>query len=74
MKHNICKFVKCPYYLHEDVQVVYCEGWHEGMVIHVAFANGTTAKQHKLKVCRDKWQTCKIANFLERMENDDDRG
>lgn len=73
MKHNICKYVKCPYYLHEGGQIIYCEGWHEGMVIHVAFANGTTAKEYKLNKCRSNWRECKVASMLERMYNNDGR-
>lgn len=42
MKHMINKNTVCPWYLHEDSQMIYCDGVEEGSVTHLAFANKTS--------------------------------
>ena len=65
MKHMICKDAICPFYLHEDSQVIYCTGLQDGVVLHIAFRNKTVAKDYKLKHCRHKdYMQCKIAQML----------
>jgi hypothetical protein len=64
-KHRISKYAVCPYYLHEDSQVIYCEGIVPDSVIHLAFANKTDAKAYKCKYCRKCYGECLISQLLE---------
>ena len=66
MKHRVCNRCKCPYYRHEDTQVIYCDGVTDASVIHLAFANGADARKYTDDVCRNKYEDCKIYKMLER--------
>lgn len=70
MRHMIHKEARCPYYLHEDSQVIYCTGVEEGSVMHIAFASKTNSLAYKKKFCRDKCKSCLIYQMLERIENE----
>ena len=63
-KHRISKSVICPYYKHEDTQVIYCNGVKIGTVLHLAFASPTDAKIYKREICQKCWKECKIAKML----------
>ena len=65
-KHMISSKVICPYYQHENGQVIYCEGVQEGTVIHLAFSNRADAKAYKLKHCRKEYKSCIIMQMLDR--------
>ena len=65
MKHMISAEVKCPYYRHEDSQVIYCEGVQDGSVIHLAFANKSDSKSYKRDYCRKNYAACRICKMLE---------
>lgn len=67
MKHMISNKAVCPYYKHEDSQVIYCEGVKEGSVIHLAFSNKTDAREYKNKHCRCNYNHCKINAMLDGM-------
>ena len=62
MRHRVCKRVFCPYYRHEDPQMIYCEGVNDSSVIHLAFADRAEAKQYKVSVCRSTqgYKNCRI--------------
>lgn len=64
MKHRVSAKAICPYYLHEDTQVVYCEGIQRGSVLHLAFANRTYAKEYKESRCQRDWKKCPMAQML----------
>lgn len=64
MKHTISTKAICPYYKHEDSQVIYCDGVQDGSVIHLAFANKTCSVEYKKKYCRDKYEECPICKML----------
>lgn len=70
MKHMISIKAICPYYRHEDSQVIYCEGVQDGSVVHLAFANKTDSMDYKKQHCRCKYQDCRIYQMLERMNNE----
>lgn len=54
----------CPFYRHEDSQVIYCDGVTDESVTHLAFANKTDAKDYKVSHCRKSWERCPIAKML----------
>lgn len=67
MKHTISSKAVCPYYKHEDSQVIYCEGVQGGSVIHLAFSNKSDALEYKNKCCRKDFCKCRISRMLEDM-------
>ena len=70
MKHRIHKHAICPYYLHEDPQVIYCEGIEDNMVLHLAFANASNALWYKKEHCRKDYYACIICQLLEDVKSD----
>ena len=65
MKHMIYKNTVCPYYKHEDTQIIYCMGVQDGSVIHLAFASKSDAKLYKDNHCRNDYNKCRISKMLE---------
>lgn len=65
MKHMISSQVKCPYYKHEDSQMIYCDGVQDGSTIHLAFANKTEALDYKKSFCRTCYSDCHIFRMHE---------
>ena len=70
-KHMVHRDALCPFYLHEDSQVIYCEGVVQDSVIHLAFANKVDAKEYKLEYCRKCYDKCLISQLLEEKYNDE---
>lgn len=70
-KHMVHKDAICPFYRHEDTQVIYCDGIVPNSVIHLAFANKTDAKEYKVKYCRKCYNQCPISNLLEEVIEDE---
>ena len=70
-KHMVHKDAICPYYRHEDSQVIYCDGIVPDSVIHLAFANKSDAKEYKVKYCRECYNQCPISQLLEGVLEDD---
>ena len=70
-KHMVNKRAVCPYYRHEDSQVIYCDGVVEDSVLHLAFANRTRSKAYKETCCRMDYRQCRIYRMLE--ANSDER-
>lgn len=66
MKHMISSQAICPYYKHEDSQMIYCDGVQDGSVIHLAFSNKTDALNYKKDFCRDNCNKCNIYKMLEK--------
>lgn len=66
-KHMVHKNAICPFYRHEDSQVIYCDGIVPDSVIHLAFASRTDARDYKVKYCRCNkgYSECPIAKLLE---------
>lgn len=64
MKHYVDACARCPFYLHEDRQVIYCEGITADTTTHVAFANCTDCKAYKADFCKKNWHRCRIAGML----------
>lgn len=64
-KHYISRKAICPFYRHENRNVLYCEGIIEGTVIHVAFANPSECLSYKKKCCRcSDYKHCPIYKML----------
>lgn len=70
-KHMVHKDAICPFYHHEDKQVIYCDGIVPDSVIHLAFANNTDAKAYKVKYCRNCYNECLISQLLEEVCEDE---
>lgn len=70
-KHMVHKDAICPFYRHEDSQVIYCDGVVPDSVIHLAFANKSDAKEYKLMYCRKRYNKCPISNLLEEISEDE---
>lgn len=51
-KHYISSKAICPFYKHENRNVIYCEGVNEGTVTHIAFANPSECLSYKKQYCR----------------------
>lgn len=64
-KHYVCNKALCPFYKHEDTQVVYCESFLQDSVLHIAFASKTNALEFKKKYCRKNYLNCHIYKLLE---------
>ena len=64
-KHRVCSKVICPYYKHEDSQVIYCDGVTGESVTHVAFASSTQAKDYKCRFCQNDFMNCGIKKMLD---------
>ena len=75
MKHTISAKAVCPYYKHEDLQMIYCIGPQDRSTIHLAFANRTDAIIYKERYCRSSCDRCGINRMLrtirEEQDNDD---
>lgn len=67
-KHMISNKARCPFYRHEDAQVIYCDGVQDGSVIHLAFASKTDARNYKHTFCYDKHEYCYVAKMLYELE------
>ncbi len=69
-KHTESTRAVCPYYRHEDPQVIYCKGITEGNVLHLAFSTRVQAVKYKNERCYsiDGWHRCLIARLQK--END----
>lgn len=66
MKHMISTKAICPYYKHEDSQVIYCDGVQDGSVVHLAFSNKTDSMIYKKEKCRGNFKECLICQMHER--------
>lgn len=69
-KHMVHKDAICPFYRHEDSQVIYCDGIAKDSVIHLAFANKSDAKEYKVRYCRNCYRNCLISKLLEEVCED----
>ena len=59
--------IQCPYYKTNNSQVIYCEGFEDGMVVHLAFATHTKLVEYKGKFCRRScYNKCPLATMLNR--------
>ena len=63
-KHYTSSKAICPFYKHENRNVIYCEGIKDGTVIHLAFANPSECLTHKKQFCRCNHTQCLISVLL----------
>ena len=63
-KHYTSLKAICPFYKHENRQVIFCEGVKEGTVLHLAFANPSDCLLHKKQYCRSNHNQCPISILL----------
>ena len=63
-KHYISAKAICPYYKHEDPQLIYCLGVDDATTLHVAFADAKEAKEYKLTYCYKQCRKCAIYRAL----------
>lgn len=64
-KHYISAKAVCPYYKHEDSQLIYCLGVDDSTTLHLAFADAREAKEYKSTYCYGKPRKCIICRALE---------
>ena len=58
--------VQCPYYKTHNRQVIHCEGFEVGMVMHAAFSSYEKQVNWKSKYCRKmSYRQCPIAKALD---------
>ena len=67
-KRYIDSGVQCPYYCSEDPSKLYCEGFEEGLWLHLAWGDQKRKKKYKLSRCRGRWQDCPVAKMKMEME------
>ena len=66
--------VKCPYYKTNDRQVIYCEGFENGMAVHLAFATHNHLVDYKDMFCRKYcYSQCELAKILDQKWLDTER-
>lgn len=70
MKHLISSKAICPFYRHEEVSVVYCDGVQDGSVVHLAFANRSDARCYKKSFCQKEYEHCYIYDMLIKVYED----
>lgn len=64
-KHYTSNKAICPFYKHENRNVIYCEGVNDGTVLHMAFANPSECLAYKKEYCRSNNCTqCLISKML----------
>lgn len=63
-KHYPSMKAMCPFYKHENRQVIYCEGVKEGTVLHLAFANPSECLLYKKQYCQSNYTQCQISGLL----------
>ena len=63
-KHYISSKAICPFYKHENRNVIYCEGVKEGIVNHLAFANPSECLLYKKEYCRCNYNQCPTYKML----------
>jgi len=57
--------IQCPYYKTNTSQVLYCEGFEDGMAVHLAFSTHTQLLDYKGRFCRRKcYLECPLAKIL----------
>lgn len=61
----ISKSVLCPFYKRESAQEIKCEGFGEGMVNHIAFADKAQKREYKARVCNGDYEKCRLYRALE---------
>lgn len=64
MKRYESKYATCPFYKHENPNVIFCKGHVPDSVIHLAFANKSTAFAYKNEYCRHDYKFCEIYRLL----------
>lgn len=60
MKHTVSVRAVCPYYRHENSQMIYCDGVQDGSVVHLAFSNKIDSRGYKKQYCQKNYESCKI--------------
>lgn len=63
-KHYISAKAICPYYKHEDPQVIYCLGFDDESTLHIAFSNAKDAKEYKCTHCYRTPRKCPLYDVL----------
>ena len=64
MKRYTSRKAICPFYRHENRQVIFCEGVEEGIVLHLAFANPSECLEYKKRYCRWNHTQCYVSKML----------
>lgn len=64
MKRYTSRKAICPFYKHENRQVIFCEGIKDGTVLHLAFANPSECLSHKKNYCRANHSQCPLSVLL----------
>lgn len=68
-KHYISAKAHCPYYKHEDPQLIYCLGLDDATTLHIAFADAREAKKYKNTYCYKECRKCPLYRALEGVWN-----
>ena len=66
MKHNISKYVVCPFYHSEEPQKLFCEGVQDRTSLHLAFQSHNDMREYTKTFCCDidNYENCRIADML----------
>ena len=56
--------VRCPFYRHEKIPVIYCKGVSEKSYINHAFSDKRAYKDFREFYCIDKYERCPIFKML----------
>lgn len=70
--------VVCPFYKREEsnkIRKIHCEGFCEGVHIHIYFDNKEVKKDHKKNMCKSNYKECpiyKAVDYSIREEDVDD--
>lgn len=68
MKYYCSNIIKCPYYRHEKMPKIHCQGVRENSLIHLAFGNPTDYKEYRSYYCSDNYERCEVYKMLANME------
>lgn len=56
--------VKCPFYRHEKIPVIYCKGVSQESYINHAFSNKRAYKEYRENFCIRQYESCPIYQML----------
>ncbi|MBP3555766.1 MAG: hypothetical protein J6K63_09000 [Clostridia bacterium] len=51
MSNFLDKYVACPFYFKQEGRKIYCDGFEQGVRIHLSFGNKILMNKHKSQYC-----------------------
>lgn len=68
MKYYMSNIVRCPFYRHEKMPKIHCQGVQENTLIHLAFGNNAEYKEYREHYCINQYEGCPIYKMLADMD------